>query len=223
MTNPEWLRVLLLLLMVPVLACSIVGNQQIFIIYQVWAQQSADLRIFGQPILTEFLISVDSIVSVITLAGMVIFWRWWATRFKEPDEFGKIILGCGFGALGVACLAFGTMLTPAGAKVPFFWLLLFHLLNDIGFANVLPVGLALFARAAPRAIAGAVIGIYYLHLFAGNAFTGWLGSLLEKMPPAEFWLMHAALVGGAGVVFIVIAPLFRRILNAEAEPALAPA
>ncbi len=223
MTRPEWLRVILLLLMVPVLACSIVGNQQIFIIYQVWAQQSVDLRIFGQPILTEFLISVDSIVSVITLAGMVIFWRWWATRFKEPDEFGKIILGCFFGAVGVACLALGTILTPAGGKVPFFWLLLFHLLNDIGFANVLPVGLALFARAAPRAIAGAVIGIYYLHLFAGNAFTGWLGSLLEKMPPAEFWLLHAALVGGAGVVFIVIAPLFRRILNAEPEPALAPA
>jgi POT family proton-dependent oligopeptide transporter len=221
MTGPEWIRVFLLLAMVPVLACSIVGNQQIFIIYQVWAQQSVDLTVFGQPILTEWLIGVDSFVSVITLAGMVIFWRWWKTRFREPDEFGKITLGCFFGAVGVGCLALGTILTPAGEKVSFGWLLAFHLLNDIGFANVLPVGLALFARAAPRAIAGSVIGIYYLHLFAGNAFTGWLGSLLEKMPPAEFWLMHAALVGGAGLVFLAIAPVFRKVLNANSDAELA--
>jgi len=221
LTRADWLRVALLVALLPVLAASIVGNQQIFIIYQVWAQQSVDLTIFGKPILTEWLISVDAIVSVVTLAGMVVFWRWWATRFREPDEFGKITLGCFFGAAGVGCLALGTVLTPGGEKVGFGWLLAFHLLNDIGFANVLPVGLALYARAAPRSIAGAIIGIYYLHLFAGNAFTGWLGSLLDKMPPADFWLIHVALVGGAGVVFIVIAPLFRRVLNAASEPASA--
>jgi POT family proton-dependent oligopeptide transporter len=223
MTRHDWLRVALLLALVPVMAASIVGNQQIFIIYQVWAQQDVDLHLFGHPMLTEWLISVDSIVSVTCLAGMVVFWRVWAKRFKEPDEFGKIVIGCMFGAVGVACLGLGSLLTPEGGKVSFGWLLAFHLFNDIGFANVLPVGLALFARAAPRAISGAVIGIYYLHLFAGNAFAGWLGSLLEHMTPASFWLMHAALVGGAGLVFLLIAPAFRRVLDAEPQPALAPA
>jgi POT family proton-dependent oligopeptide transporter len=112
----------------------------------------------------------------------------------------------------VASLALGAALTPAGGKVSFGWLLLFHLLNDIGFANVLPVGLALYARAAPRAIAGAVVGLYYLHLFAGNFFVGWLGGLLEKMPAIQFWLIHAALVGGAGVVFFVVKLLFGHFL-----------
>ena len=32
-------------------------------------------------------------------------------------------------------------------------------------------------------------------------FVGWLGGLLEKMPGAQFWLLHAGLVGGAGLVF----------------------
>jgi POT family proton-dependent oligopeptide transporter len=154
---------------------------------------------------------------------MVIFWRVWATRFKEPDEFGKIIIGCAFGAAGVAALWLGTILTPAGGKVSFGWLLLFHLFNDIGFANVLPVGLALFARAAPRAIAGAVIGIYYLHLFAGNKLAGYIGAQLENMPAAQFWLLHVALVTGAGVVFAIITPVFRRVLSAERRPELAPA
>lgn len=202
----------LLVLLIPVLAASVVGNQEIFNAYLIWAERSADLQLFGHKILTEWMISVDSIVSVATIAGMVVFWRWWKTRFAEPDELGKIIIGCFFGAIGVASLALGTVLTPAGGKVGFGWLLAFHLLNDIGFANVLPVGLALYARSAPRAVAGSIVGLYYLHLFAGNLFVGWLGGQLEKMPAVQFWLVHAALVGGAGLVFFVVRLFFGSLL-----------
>ncbi len=94
----------------------------------------------------------------------------------------------------------------------FGWLLAFHLLNDLGFANVLPVGLALYARSAPKAMAGFIVGIYYLHLWAGNTIVGKLGGLLEKMPAAQFWLLHAGLVGSAGVVFFVVRLLFGRLL-----------
>ena len=219
MTGHDWRTLTLLVLMLPVLSASVVGNNEIFNAYLVWAERSANLKLFGQPILTEWLISVDAIVSVATLAAMVVFWRVWKTRFKEPDELGKMGIGCLFGAAGVACLALGTILTPAGGKVSFGWLVLFHLLNDIGFANVLPVGLALYARAAPRAIAGSVVGLYYLHLFAGNLFVGWLGGLLEKMPAVQFWLTHAALVGGAGVMLFIVKALFGRLLTGKpAEP-----
>jgi len=220
MTSKEWGKVILLVAMLPVLSASIVGNNQIFNAYLVWAEKSADLRLFGIPILTTWMVSVDSIVSVACLLGMVMFWRAWATRFPEPDELGKITIGCLFAAAGVACLGIGSILAQAtGAKVGFGWLLAFHLLNDIGFANVLPVGLALFARSAPKAIAGTVVGIYYLHLFAGNLTVGWLGGLLEKMPAAQFWLMHAAIVGGAGVVFFFVRMLFgHMLLGVPAEP-----
>ncbi|HZZ32738.1 MAG TPA: peptide MFS transporter [Phenylobacterium sp.] len=203
---------ILLIAMLPVLAASVVGNQEIFNAYLVWAERSADLQLFGYKILTEWMISVDSIVSVATIGGMVLFWRWWAKRWAEPDELGKIIIGCLIGALGVICLALGTTLTPEGGKVSFGWLLAFHLFNDIGFANVLPVGLALYARSAPRAIAGSIVGLYYLHLFAGNLFVGWLGGQLEKMPAVQFWLIHAVLVGGAGIVFFVVRLFFGSLL-----------
>jgi POT family proton-dependent oligopeptide transporter len=215
----ELSSLVLLICLLPVLAFSIVGNNQIFNSYLVWAEANADLHLFGVPILTSQMVSVDSIVSVATLLGMVIFWRAWKTRFPEPDELGKIVIGCFFAAAGVACLAAGQALTPAGGKVAFGWLLAFHLLNDIGFANVLPVGLALFARAAPRQIAGLVIGVYYTHLWAGNQLVGWLGTQYEKMAPVQFWLLHAALVGGAGIVFVVIKLAFGRLLAGEpAEP-----
>lgn len=212
----------LLICILPVLSLSIVGNNQIFNAYLIWAQANADLHFLGVPILTSQMVSVDSIVSVITLVLMVVFWRAWKTRFPEPDELGKIAIGCFFGAAGVACLALGQALTPAGGKVSFHWLLAFHLLNDIGFANVLPVGLALYSRAAPKQVAGLVIGIYYLHLWAGNILVGYLGTLYEKMTPVQFWTMHLVMVGGAGVAFVVIKLLFGKILTgAPKEPDMA--
>lgn len=229
MTARDWAVFALLVAIIPMLAASIVGNQEIFNAYLIWAEQRADLRIFGYPILTEWLITVDSIVSVATLAGMVVFWRAWAKRFREPDELGKIIIGCVFAAAGVASLAVGAALTPEGQKVGFGWLFIFHLLNDIGFANVLPVGLALYARCAPRAVAGFVVGLYYLHFFSANLFVGWLGGFLEKMPAAQFWLTHAALVGGAGLALFLVRLAFGGLLLGEAAkpgqrpvPALEP-
>jgi POT family proton-dependent oligopeptide transporter len=219
MTTHDWRVAVLLACIIPVLAASAVTNQEIFNAYLVWADRSADLRLFGKQILTEYLISVDSVVSVATIAGMVVFWRLWKTRFKEPDELGKIVIGCLFSAAGAASLALGSMLAGAGHKTGPGWLLAFHLLNDIGFANVLPVGLAFYARTAPRAVAGSIVGLYYLHLFACNLFVGWLGGQLEKMPAPAFWLTHAALTGGAGIVFLVVKLLFGGLVSGEpSEP-----
>ena len=56
-------------------------------------------------------------------------------------------------------------------------------------------------------------------MFAGNFFVGWLGGFLEKMPAVQFWLIHAALVGGAGAVFLVVKLLFGRMLMGDpSEP-----
>jgi len=215
MSARDWKVLILLLMLLPVLALSIVGNNQIQNAYLVWADANADLHLFGYLVPTPLLVAVDSIVSVVTLALMVLFWRAWAKRYKEPDEIGKIVIGCVFGAAGVACLALGATLTPAGEKVPFLWLLAFHLLNDIGFANVLPVGLAFYARSAPRAVAGLIVGIYYLHLWAGNTLVGYLGGKLDKMPAAQFWWLHAALVLTAGAIFFVVWLVFGRLLRGE--------
>jgi POT family proton-dependent oligopeptide transporter len=218
MTMRDWAVVSLLILLLPVLALSIVGNNEIFNGYLLWADKNADLQVFGVKILTSWLVSVDSVVSVVTLAGMVLFWRAWAKRFKEPDEMGKIVIGCLFGAAGVLCLAAGASLSAAtGQKVSFGWLLAFHLLNDIGFANVLPVGLAFYVRSAPKSLAGFIVGLYYLHLWAGNTLVGWLAGQLEKMPAAQFWLLHAALVGAAGVVFLIVRLLFGHLLRGDAS------
>jgi POT family proton-dependent oligopeptide transporter len=175
-----------------------------------------NLDFMGEKLPTTWLITLDSIVSVTFLAGMVVFWRIWATRFKEPDEIGKLTIGAFISVTGVLCLAAGSAIAAAtGDKVNILWCVAFHVLNSIAFANMLPVSLALYARAAPKALGSTIIGIYYLHLFAGNQTVGIIGGLLEDMSATNFWLMHAAIAFGAGVVFLIVGRFFARLLSHE--------
>lgn len=212
----EGRTIALLILLLPVLSASVLCNQQIFNAYLVWADRSVDLTLAGKKVPTTWLITLDSIVSVTFLAGMVVFWRIWATRFREPDEIGKLTIGTFISVGGVLSLAAGAMIAEqTGTLVSIWWCVLFHILNSIAFANMLPVSLALYARAAPAAVGGTIIGIYYLHLFMGNQTVGILGTLLERMPASRFWLMHAAIAAGAAMVFLVVGRFFAKWLSHE--------
>lgn len=217
MTRQDWRVLGLLVLLLPVLTASVLCNQQIFNAYLVWADQSVDLSLMGRKLPTTWLITLDSVTSVSFLAIMVVFWRIWARRFREPDEIGKLTLGAFVSVTGVLALAAGAFFAEqTGTKVSLWWCVLFHLLNSIAFANMLPVSLALYARAAPAALGGTIIGVYYLHLVAGNQTVGILGGYLERMSPTQFWLMHAAIAAGAGVVFLVVGRFFSRWLSRDA-------
>jgi POT family proton-dependent oligopeptide transporter len=106
-------------------------------------------------------------------------------------------------------------------RVPLYWALGFHIINDIGFANVLPVGLALYSRAAPKGLGGMMIAVYYVHLFMGNLLTGHLGGLYGTMPNTTFWFMHVALMGIAAVLLLVARIAFGSFLVPKTEEAVA--
>ncbi len=140
---------------------------------------------------------------------MIAFWRWWARHWREPDEITKIAIGTAISALAPLTLA---AISAGGHKVSLAWAIPFHVVNDLGFANVLPVGLALYSRAAPRGLGGVMIAIYYLHLLLGNMLTGRIGALLDTIPTPEFWLVHVATMALAAVLLVVVRFLFGRML-----------
>jgi POT family proton-dependent oligopeptide transporter len=222
----EWRTIGLLVLLLPVLTAAVLINQQIFNAYLIWADQSVDLTLGGERAPTTWLITLDSAVSVTFLFAMVVFWRTWATRFREPDEMGKLTIGSFFAVAGALCLVAGALSAEAaGTKVSLWWCVAFHVLNSIAFANMMPVSLALYARAAPIAVTGTVIGIYYLHLVAGNQMVGILGTYLERMPASQFWMMHAAIAAGAAVALAIVGRFFAAWLSHEntTTPEPAPA
>ena len=213
LSRTDWIKVGVLLALLPVLAVAIVGNQQINIGYVLWAKANYQLVFFGETMPVTWLQSLDAFISAITMAASVAFWRWWTVRWTEPDEITKITIGVGISALAPLTLAAASALVAShGAKVGLIWGVAFHVLNDIGFANVLPIGLALYSRAAPKGYASVIIGCYYLHLFMGNPFAGWIAGFLGTMSATSFWLLHVWLMMGAGAILIVVRTFAGRIL-----------
>jgi POT family proton-dependent oligopeptide transporter len=209
-------RVVLLVLLLPLLMFAAVGNQQIFNAYLLWGDANYNLVFFGETMPVTWLLSVDAFISTGMIALSVVFWRWWARRRAEPDEITKLTIGTLFSAMAPLSLAAASWFA-AGGKVGLGWGIAFHVINDIGFANVFPVGLALYSRASPRAVAGTMIGVYYLHLFACNMFVGRIAGFLESMPAPQFWLLHAAIVAGAGVGLLIVRSYAGRILAHDDE------
>ncbi len=209
LSRRDWLATLALVLLIPVMAIAIVPNNQIFNVYLVWGDQHFDLVFFGTQLPTSWLVTLDAIVSVSFLAGVALFYRWYGKRWREPDELTKIIIGSLFSIGGMLCLFMAAATTPPGEKIGLAWPVMFHIINSIGFAHMLPVSLALFAKLAPKSINATVIGLYYLAFFGANSLVGWIGGLYETWPVTSFWLLHAALAGAAGIVFL----LFKLLLS----------
>jgi POT family proton-dependent oligopeptide transporter len=160
-----------------------------------------------------WMLSVDAGISMVLMVGVIAFWRWWGKRWREPTELGKIIIGTAISACAPLVLALASMQVAAtGHPVSLAWAVAFHVVNDLGFSNVLPVGLALYSRAAPKGLGGIMIAVYYLHLYMGNALIGKIGGLLGTMPDVRFWILHSAIMAGGLVLLIIVRVLFGSLL-----------
>jgi POT family proton-dependent oligopeptide transporter len=221
----DGVTVMVLVALLPVMAIAAVGNQEIFNAYLVWGDKHLNLVFFGQSMPVTWLVSLDAFLGSTTIVLTVAFWRWWTRWRTEPNEITKLWIGALISATGPLFLGLASLQEAGtGHKAGIGWALAFHIANDIGFSNIFPVGLALYSRASPKAIAGLMIGVYYLHLFAANMLVGFLGGLLERMPAAAFWFMHAGLVTAGAALMLAFSLAFGKVLApTQADQARAPA
>ncbi len=217
-TATEWKRVAVLVALLPVLAVAALANQEIFNGYMIWADKYYDLKFFGIAIPVATMMSFDAVISTITLIGSMAFWRWYAARRRDPDEIVKITFGVCVSALGPLVLALASwQAAVTGHKVGLGYALGFHTLNDIGFSNTYAIGMALYSRAAPKAMGATVVNGYVLHISIANILVGYLGGFLGQMPEVQFWLLHSALIAAAAIVLFVFARVFGTLLAPRAE------
>jgi len=210
LNRDEWMCVLYLVILIPVLAVALLTNQEIFNAYLVWGDQQFDLTLLNNT--SSWLITLDAALSFSMLVAVAAFWKWYGTRRREPDEIDKIIIGSLFSIAGGLCLFMAALTQPAGGKIPLFWPVMFHLLNSIAFAHILPVALALFSKVAPKSINATAIGLYYLAFFIANAVVGYVGGLYSSLPTTTFWLIHVASAAfGLGAFILVKIALGKRM------------
>ena len=211
---------LALVLLLPALALSMLGNQEIFNAYIIWGDATYDLVFFGHSMPVSWLISLDAFLGAGIAVLVLLFWRWWDRRRRPVDEITRVIIGAFLMAAAPLTLALASAEAAAsGKRLGLAWGLAFHIINGIGFFNLFPVAQSLFSRVAPPALAGLMMGVFRLHLFAANLLVGFLGGLLGPFDATRFWLMHAGLVSTGGVLLLCNKLVFGRVLAPSTQPA----
>ena len=205
--------VFVLALLVPVIALALLGNMQIFGAYLLWAENSFHLVFFGKTMPVGWMVSLDGIISFVTMGASVMFWRWYGRHRKEPDEVSKMTIGICIAAGAPLTLAAASMIVAqTGQPVSLGWAVAFHVINDIGFGNILPVSLALYSRCAPKGWESVMVAVSYLQLALAVYLAGNLGGLLGTMPDSQFWLIHVAVMIASAVMLLAMRKFSGRIL-----------
>ena len=215
----DWRVIILLIALLPVLALAMVGTQETFDAYLVWAEKNFQLAYFGHAIPVTWIISLDAFISTGTMALVIVFWRWYGKRWRKPDEITKMVIGVIIAVPAPLVLAAASATVAAtGHPVSLIWALGFHLLNDIAIANVFPVAVALYSRAAPEGLNATMVAVCYLALSMATVLVGYLGGLLGTMSNVRFWTLHAGLIAGSALLLIVARMCFGRLVAPSSEP-----
>lgn len=190
------------------------AQSQVWNAYPLWLRTDVDRSVFGLDVPVTWFQSLDSL-AVLVLAPLVLwYWRRQSDRDAEPADLYKLAIGCGVFASAFVLLGLGDLLSGDG-PVSLIWPTIFHFVCAIGFLYVGPIALALTSRAAPDSVNSMMVGSYYLAIFVGGLFSGWLARFYEQMSASGFWLMHAAIVGAAAVLILALRPVLSRLMRLE--------
>ena len=64
------------------------------------------------------------------------------------------------------------------------------------------------------------MGLAFMSLFIANTIVGWIGGFYEKMTPAQFWAMHAAIGAMGGLLVVLFGRRLTRVLHPARSVAL---
>lgn len=135
---------------------------------------------------------------------------WWHRRAAAGvDQAPLRRMACGALIVSGAYLLLATVgWSAGGAATGWIWLVLFFLVLTIGELFILPTGLGLFARLAPRHLGSTTVAAWFLVTFAGSLSAGLVGGLWSRFEPGAFFALLAALAAlSAGLLWRLNGPM----------------
>jgi POT family proton-dependent oligopeptide transporter len=134
---------------------------------------------------------------------LVHYWTRQAKRGREPSSVAKMVTGALLTAAAFAMIAIVCAVCDAHhQRASWIWLTLFWIVLTAGELFILPVGLGLFGRLAPKGFEATAIATWFFAGFAGNLLAGGLGTLWSDVSQPVFFGVIAA-VGVAAAVGLV--------------------
>src|SRR6266496_147710 len=216
LTAAEWRIVFALIAVMIITIFQSTAFYQVFNVNPIWIQQHVALDLGGFRIPVPWFQSINSIFSILCVPVVFWIWRQQALRRREPNELAKIGAGAWIAAASNLILV-AAIFASGGALVYPIWPFLYSAGLGISFLYYWPTLLALVSRAAPAKVNATLMGLAFMSLFISNNLIGWIGGFYEKMTPAQFWAMHAAIAVGGGLLVVLFGRRLSRTLYPSPE------
>ena len=192
-----------------------IAYYQLANVLPVWLQEHANMNAGGFEVPIPWYQSIDPLFSIIGLPLLFGLWRWQGRGSgREPSEVLKIATGsfiCG----GANLILVAAIAAAGHGQVLWVWPFLYCAVQGIGFMYFWPPLLSLVSRTAPPKVNATMMGASFLVLFVANNLIGWIGTFYEQMTPIAFWTLHAAIGAAGGVLALLFARTFGRILEPQ--------
>ena len=147
---------------------------------------------------------------------LVSHWTRRARKGREPSSVRKMVTGAALVGLSFALIAVVSAHSAAEhTRSNWVWLTIFFIVLTAGELFILPVGLGLFGRLAPKGFEATAIAIWFFAGFAGNLLAGGLGVLWTSLSQPLFFALIALTAVVAALLLMFFVPA-----GARAEQAL---
>jgi proton-dependent oligopeptide transporter, POT family len=184
---------------------------QVYNVTPIWIQQHVAPKVGSFRIPIPWYLSINALASIVGVPLVLWIWNRQAARRREPDDMAKIGTGAWIAAASNLILVAAIFISGDTPVHPI-WPFLYSFGLGISFLYYWPTLLALVSRAAPAKLNSTLMGLAFMSLFISNNLIGWIGGFYEKMTPAEFWTMHAAIAAAGGLLVLLLARRLGRTL-----------
>ena len=172
-----------------------------------WADSGVDRAAGGFLIPMTWFQSLNPLFVMLLTPPLLAYWHRRAAAGIDQAPLRRMACGALIVALAYLLLA-AVGWTANGQVTGWIWLVLFFLVLTIGELFILPTGLGLFARLAPRHLGSTTVAAWFLVTFSGSLAAGLVGSLWSRFAPGTFFALLALLSAiAAGLLWRLHRPM----------------
>jgi POT family proton-dependent oligopeptide transporter len=172
-----------------------------------WADSGVDRAAGGFLIPMTWFQSLNPLFVMLLTPPLLAYWHRRAAAGVDQAPLRRMAVGALIVALAYLLLA-AVGWTANGQATGWIWLVLFFLVLTIGELFILPTGLGLFARLAPRHLGSTTVAAWFLVTFSGSLAAGLVGSLWSRFAPGAFFALLALLSAiAAGLLWRLHQPM----------------